>query len=217
MKYKKILFRVFFYIMGLFILAFGVVLSINSDLGVSPVNALPYVLSFVMNVDMGTCVVAVFSVFILVQIVILRKDFKWINLTQIIFSSLFGYFVDFAKSILGGFALPTYAGKLSMLIMSILSVAIGIVVYVNTKLVNMPMEGMTAAFAEKLAGKSFHQIKAILDCTVVLAAMLLSFFSVGKVHGVREGTVLCALLVGPLMKPIQKILKPIIDSICFEN
>ena len=61
----------------------------------------------------------------------MRKDFKWINLTQLIFSTIFGYFVDLAKWIVGDFAIPTYAGQLLMLAISILLVAIGVSLYMG--------------------------------------------------------------------------------------
>ena len=38
---------------------------------------------------------------------------------------LFGYFVDFAKAVVGDFALPTYPGQLIMLAVSMVFVALG--------------------------------------------------------------------------------------------
>ena len=105
-----VLSKVAVYAVGLLFMAFGVAFSVNSGLGVSPVNSLPYVVSLVLGVDMGSCVIAVFCFYVLVQILIYRRDFKWVNLTQILFSTLFGYFVDFAKAVVGDFALPTYPG-----------------------------------------------------------------------------------------------------------
>ena len=113
-----VLSKVAVYAVGLLFMAFGVAFSVNSGLGVSPVNSLPYVVSLVLGVDMGSCVIAVFCCYVLVQIVIYRRDFKWVNLTQILFSTLFGYFVDFAKAVVGDFALPTYPGQLIMLAVS---------------------------------------------------------------------------------------------------
>ena len=85
--------RVAIYCLGLFLLAMGVAISVNSNLGVSPVNSLPYVISKIINVQLGTCVTAVFCSYILMQIIILRKEFQIINLLQIVFSTIFGYFV----------------------------------------------------------------------------------------------------------------------------
>ena len=138
------------YILGLFILALGVAFSINSQLGVSPVNSLPYVISLITGQDMGKVVICVFSFYILLQLLILRKEFKWINLTQLIFSTIFGYFVDFAKYLLGDFTLPTYGGQLVMMAIGIILIALGISLYMNAGLINMPMEGFTEAVSKGL-------------------------------------------------------------------
>ena len=44
-------------------MALGVALSVNSGLGVSPINSLPYVLSQILQVDMGSCVTGVFCAY----------------------------------------------------------------------------------------------------------------------------------------------------------
>lgn len=212
---QKVLWRILFYILGLLIMAFGVAISVNSELGVSTVNSLPYEISLISGINLGTCVIIVFSCYIVVQIVLLRKKFKWINLTQIIFSTIFGYFVDFAEFVVGDFAIPTYFGKLVMLAVSIVMIALGVSMYVGTKLINMPMEGMTSAITELLPGKSFHQVKIVVDCIVVVVSLVLSLVCLHGLYGVREGTVLCALLVGYTMKPIQKKLNPLMEKICF--
>lgn len=208
--------RVVIYILGLLFLAFGVAFSVNSNLGVSPVNSLPYVVSLITETDMGSCVIVIFGSYILVQILLLRRNFQWINLTQMVFSTLFGYFVDFAKWVVGDFALPTYFGQLAMLAISIILVAAGVCLYMDVKLVNMPMEGMTHAIkGTLLPGLAFHDVKVIMDCVVVGIGVVLSFLFLGRLDGIREGTVICALLVGKLMKPIKKILQPAMDSYCF--
>ena len=209
-----VLSKVAVYAVGLLFMAFGVAFSVNSGLGVSPVNSLPYVVSLVLGVDMGSCVIGVFSFYVLVQILIYRRDFKWINLTQIVFSTLFGYFVDFAKAVVGDFALPTYPGQLIMLAVSMVLVALGVCLYMDAGLVNMPMEGMTNAIAERIVKKPFHDVKVAVDCLAVAAAILLSFVGLGGLEGIREGTLLCALLVGKMMKPMQKVVAPLVDRIC---
>lgn len=57
---SKLINRIIFYILGLFILALGVAFSVNSQLGVSPVNSLPYVLSQITGKEMGSMVIVVF-------------------------------------------------------------------------------------------------------------------------------------------------------------
>lgn len=210
-KVKGYIKRVLIYIIGLFILALGVSFAVNSNLGVSPVTSTPYVISLITNMEMGVWVTIIYSIFILVQIILLRKDFKWINITQILFSTIFGYFVNFTNSILGDFAIPTYVGKLLMLLISMTLIALGISLYISANLVNMPMEGMVAAVNKTILKKlSFADVKVIMDTVVVVISLSLSLIFLRKLVGIREGTVLCALLVGKIMKPIQKKLKDLV-------
>ena len=161
------LMRILLYCVGLMFLAFGVAFSVNSNLGVSPINSLPYVISLILKVDLGRCIVGVFVTYMIVQVIIKRKEYKWINLTQLIFSTIFGYFADFAKGVMHGFVIPTYFGQLLMMAISIVLVAIGVAIYMDVKLVNMPMEGMTLAISDCFPNIEFHKIKIIVDCSSV--------------------------------------------------
>ena len=206
--------RVLVYCLGLLLLAFGVAVSVNSNLGVSPVNSLPYVISRIIGVQLGTCVTAVFCSYIALQILILRREFQPVNLLQILFSTLFGYFVDFAKLVLGDFALPGYPGKLVMLAVSIVFIALGILLYMEAQLVPMPMEGLTACIAKKL-GKPFPKMKTVVDCVVVGTGIVLCFVFLGGLDGIREGTVITAIITGRIMGILRKPLSPVLRKLCF--
>lgn len=212
---KFFVFRVLTYCIGLLVLAFGVAFAINSDLGVSPVNSLPYVISLVLNVPLSICVTAVFSFYILLQIFVLRKDFKWYNIFQIVFSTIFGVFVDFAKWVVGDFTIPTYFGKLAMLAVSIVFIALGISLYLGAKLIPMPIEGLTMALADKSKKIKFQYMKTIVDSIIVATSIAISLLCLGTLKGVREGTILTAVLLGKVMGFVQKKLSPLIDKICF--
>ena len=216
MKKNKWGARIVAYAIGLLILAFGVAFSVNSNLGVSPANSFPYVVSLILNTKMGNCVTVIFICYILLQILILRKDFQWINLTQILFSTLFGKFVDFAKMILDGFCFPTYAGRLLMLAISIVLIAIGISMYMGAKLVNMPTEGLASAIAAKLPNKEFHQTKVMVDCASVGTALILSVCFLGGLQGIREGTIISAIVIGKVIPYANKIIRPLLQKFCFE-
>ena len=206
--------RVLIYCLGLLSLAFGVAFSVNSNLGVSPVNSLPYVISRIRNVQMGTCVTAVFCFYILLQILILGRKFNPVNLLQILFSTIFGYFVDFAKMVLGDFAIPTYFGQLTMLAVSIPLIALGIVLYMDAQLVPMPMEGLSSCLADKF-GVSFPNMKTIIDCLVVGIGLVLCFVFLGGLDGLREGTIITAVVTGKVIAILKKPLSPVLKKICF--
>lgn len=212
---KHFVFRVLTYCIGLLVLAFGVVFAINSDLGVSPVNSLPYVISLVLGAPLSICVTAVFVFYILLQVIILRKDFKWYNIFQIAFSTIFGVFVDFAKWAVGDFTIPTYFGKLALLAISIVFIAVGISLYLGAKLIPMPMEGLTLALTDKSKRIKFQYMKTIVDSVIVLTSVAISLLCLGTLKGVREGTILTAVLIGKVIDFVQKRLNPLIDKICF--
>ena len=76
MKFVK---RIVIYLAGLFSLPWELHFPFNSNLGVSPVNSLPYVVSRILGKDLGTCVTVIFIGYILIQILLLRKAFRlWI-------------------------------------------------------------------------------------------------------------------------------------------
>ena len=207
-------FRVLIYILGLFFMAIGVAISVNANLGISPVNSLPYVVSQISGFALSSCVIGVFTVFIVAQIVLLRREFKWINLTQLIFSTIFGYFVDFAKWLLADFNIPTYAGRLVMLAISIVVVSIGVELYLEVNLVPMPMEGMTLALAQ-VTKKPFPNVKIVVDCTVVLLGLILSLVFLRRLDGVREGTIIAAVVTGKIIALVKKPLSPLVQKVCF--
>jgi len=206
--------RIAVYCLGLLLLAFGVAVSVNSNLGVSPVNSLPYVVSRILQVPMGSCVTAIFCFYILLQLLIQRREFHPVNLLQILFSTLFGYFVDFAKALVGDWAIPTYLGQLAMLAISIVLIALGVLLYMDAQLVPMPMEGLSSCVAKKL-GKPFPTMKTVIDCLVVAIGLVLCLVFLGKLDGIREGTILTAAVTGKLVGILKKRISPVVNKLCF--
>lgn len=206
--------RILRYIFGLIFMAFGVAFSVNSDLGVSPVNSLPYVNSRILKTDMGSCITGVFTCYILVQIALLRKQFKLIDMFQLVLSGLFGCFANAAKSVLGDAMLfgTSYIGRLGMLAISIVLIAVGLVMYLDVGLINMPVEGMTAAITNMQHDWSFHRVKIFVDCSAVGLAALLSVLFLGELRGIREGTLLAAVFVGKLVPPMRAALAKLEQS-----
>lgn len=210
----RFVWRILIYCFALLIIAFGVAISVNSNLGVSPVNSLPYVVSQIIGVQMGTCVTVIFCFYILLQVLILRKDFQPIQLLQIVFSTIFGYFVDFAKWVVGDFAIPTYFGQLAMLAISIVLIALGVLLYMDVQLVPLPMEGLSSSIAKKL-NKPFPTMKTIVDCIVVGTGIVLCLVFLGKLDGIREGTIITAIVTGKVIAILKKWITPVINRICF--
>lgn len=215
---NKFVLRITVYIASLAILAMAVTIAINSKLGVSPVNSLPFVLAHVLNVPLSTSIIIVYTFFVLLQIAILRKEFKPYLLLQIVFAITFGFFVDFFKFVLGDFALPTYPGKLVMVLFSALCIGIAVAMYTSVNLLPLPMEGLTSAISAAFKGKiKSHIVRLACDSTLVLTAISLSMIFLGSLVGIREGTVITALLVGPIVGLAQRYITPSIEKAVFDK
>lgn len=213
--------RVLIYILGLFCLALGVAIAANSGLGISPVNSLPFVVSAItperlgpLELNSGNCVTLVFCFYIVLQVLLLGREFKPINLTQILFSFIFGQFVNLTKAMVGDWALPTYPGKLAMLAISIGVIAVGVNLYLGVKLVPMPMEGLSLVFADK-TNTPFPRMKMMVDCLVVVLGVLLSFLFLHELVYIREGTVITAIFTGPVMGLLGRPISPLVGKLCF--
>lgn len=209
---RRFLCRLLCYITGLFLIALGSCVAINSGLGISPVSSLPYVISLVSGLPLSGCVIAVFSVYVLLQILILRREFRVIQLIQLVFSALFGYFVDLAMVIVAGFSIPTYAGRLLMLAISMVLIALGVLLYIGMDLIPMAMEGLSLAVTKRF-GIPFQNTKILIDCLVVGSSVAISLICTHRLVGVREGTILSAVFVGKLIGVLRRFLDPVLHRI----
>ena len=60
--------------LGLLITAFGIAFSIQAGLGTSPISSLPYVVSLLTPLSVGTATICLHGVLILLQLLILRRS-----------------------------------------------------------------------------------------------------------------------------------------------
>lgn len=218
---SQILFRVLFYLGGLMILAFATCFAVNGALGISPVSSTPRAIYMALqshgieNISFGTCVTIFYCICVLLQLIILRRNFKPISFLQLVVSFLFGWLVDFAAFVMGDFCFPTYFGRLLMLAISILLIGIALSFYLGARLLPMPSEGLGETVAAKL-GRPFHKVKVVLDCIMVSTAFLVMLLSGNNPFlVVREGTIVTALFAGTVIGLLKPLLGPFIRRFGF--
>jgi len=210
---SNILARICVYLVGMFLAAMGAALAINSGLGISPISSFPFVLSLIFDTYIGIFVALQLAVFVLLQLIILRRDFQWIQLGQLLSSVIFGFFVDLSRLIIGDFFIPSYFGQLFMLAISIILLSTGVFLYVTPRILPVSSDGLILALVQKVPNLTFASGKMLLDCTIVILAVLSSFLFLGTFYGVREGTILAAIFVGRLIPVMRKILSPALRAI----
>ena len=210
--------RILVFCVGQFVLATSVVFASRSSLGASPTTSIPNVIYSILaskgitSLSLGTLTTIVYCVFVLVQLLLLRREFKPYMLLEVAVSLLFGYFITAAQYMLAVIPDPAnYAMRLLYLAISIPLIALGVVIYVSAQLISAPAEGVTAAMSKK-TGWPVPKCKLIFDVTIVVIAAIVSLVFLRGLVGVREGTVISAILVGPVMKPVMSLIqKPIME------
>lgn len=180
---------------GLFVLAFGIALSSKSGIGVSPSASLSYVLSLIFPLSMGTFTMLINAVFILLQILLLRKDYKPVNLLQAAVVFVFGYFTDLTLSIVAPLQVEAYPLRLILCIVSCIIMAFGVFLEVKASLIVMASEGAISVISDK-THLDFGTVKIILDWGFIALSCVISLIAFRALNGVREGTVIAAFLVG---------------------
>lgn len=191
---------------GLSIMAFGVAFSIKASLGTSSISSVPYVVSLFAPLTVGTATIVMHCVFILLQILILRRNYHPIQLMQLPVAVFFGYLTDFGVWAVRGIHCSTYWQQWIVCLIGILLVAAGVSLEVKAGVVVLAGEGVVLAICKVLPKIKFGYMKVGFDVTLVVIACILSFTFTGHLQGVREGTVAAALLVGLIAKQIGKLL-----------
>lgn len=198
--------RYLYLFLGLIIMAFGVGFSIVGNLGTSPISSVPYTVSLISPITVGTATIIMHCVFIFLQILILRKKYKPIQLLQLPVALVFGVMTDIAVYCLKGITYSSYFTQWVLCIIGIILVAIGVSIEVMANVVTLAGEGLVLAICQ-VSNFKFGNIKVCFDVTLVLTAVLIGLISQGKILGVREGTIAAAIFVGLLSKQIIKLIK----------
>lgn len=213
MSAKETAKRYTIFIIGLFFAGLGVAFTKHGGLGVTPVSSIPNVLSFEFTaMSLGTWLIIWNCVLIVLQILILRRDFKLIQLLQVPLSFLFGKFTDFGMWLVSFFPVNNYPMQLLMLFIGIVVLGFGITLSVGANVIMNSGEAFVKAVSDK-SGKAFGTVKVIFDVSSVIISVILSLlFFGGKIVGTREGTVISALTTGFVVKFFTRYMEKPLDK-----
>lgn len=198
--------RYILFLIGLFINSLGVSLVTKASLGTSPISSIPYVLSLNFPLTLGNFTIIFSLLLIILQIIILRKNFKVENILQIPVSIVFGYFIDFTMYLLVWINPQNYFIKLTALLIGCIVLGFGVYIEVLADVVMLPGESFVRAIVQTW-NTNFGTTKIIFDSSMTIIAGVLSFVFSANLNGVREGTVIAALLVGFIARLFGKQLE----------
>lgn len=215
MEKKEIFKRYMLFIVSLFFAALGVAFAKSGELGVSPISSVPNVLSLKFtSVSMGNWLIIWNCLLITGQIIILRKNFKLIQLLQIPLSFLFGYFTDFGMRCVSFIPVNSYFIRLAMVIAGVIILGFGISLSVIANVIMNAGEAFVKVVSDTL-NKNFANVKIVFDIGNVTLSIILSLILFDfSIQGTREGTLIAAFCTGlavkfftkKLSEPLNKLL-----------
>lgn len=188
--------RIALMLAGIAVMALGIDVVVKADLGNSPISATPNVLALGFPaVSFGTFMLGWQCFLVLVQVVLLRREFRLVDLWQIPISVFFGLCIDWFMALLGAAAPTTYLASWLWLVVGMAVLAAGIVMTVVSGTVMNCGEAVVQAVVRK-TGARFGTVKVGFDLACAALAVLCALVFIGHLAGVREGTVVCAALTG---------------------
>ena len=204
--------RYFLAIAGLFLSGIGVAFTRHGNLGVSPISSVGNVLNIRFDsISLGYWLLIWNMLLLLGQVLILRKNFRLIQLLQIPLSVLFGWFTDFGVWLAWPIPVPDYAMQIVMVVIGMTILAFGITLCVIGNVVMNSGEAFVKAIADT-AHKDFGILKVVFDISCVAASVVVSLILFGSIVGTREGTVITAVFTGFIIKFFTKRLRKPLET-----
>lgn len=200
---NKLLQRYLFFILGLSINSLGIAFITKSAMGTSQISSIPYVLSLhFQNLSFGMTTFIMNMIYIILQIIILKKDFSPIQFLQIPVNILFSLLIDVGMWALTWFSPELLITKIISLIIGCIILAFGISIEVAPNVIMVPGEGIVKAIS-LAKHKDFGKVKVMFDVTLIIIASFCSFLFFHRLHGIGIGTVISAISVGKLVSFIN--------------
>lgn len=200
----------FLLLISLYIMTLGIAFCVRSMLGSSVISVLPYVyesageqLDNIPALTIGQYTYIMNIILVLGQIVVLRKDFEWIQLFQLLIGFVFGSLID-VNMMVTSWVIPT---ELWQKVLSQLAgctiLGSGIALEVRCGSVTMPGEGFPVAIS-KVTGIEFPKVKVAVDISLVTLGVITCFilFGAWQWHIVGLGTLFAMVYVGMVVRTI---------------
>ena len=203
-RFRHLGLRILMLIAGSELATLGISLTTVSGLGTTPISTLPYVLSRIFPLSFGATTFILNVLFLGIQAILLGRRFPLLNLLQIPAVIVFSCFIDMNMFFLRPHAPEAWISGMAMSMLGNAVLAAGIVLQVRSKTVVQPGECMVLAFSTVLR-RAFGSVKIVNDVTMVILAAALSWCALGAFVGLREGTLVSALLVGLFVKAIVRV------------
>lgn len=153
---------------------------------------------------MGKATILFHCFLVVVQILLLRKKFKPINLMQVVAGIVFGYFTTFCNWCVSFLPDPSsIVVRLIMILVSTVVDAFGIFLYMPPNIMPLAGEGAMKAISD-ISKIEFPKVKIGFDVSMVVISLISCLVFIKSFGSVGIGTIIAAFLVGTVLGFISK-------------
>ena len=194
------------YLIGLFVASFGLALSTKAGLGTSPVASVAYSVSLIdTHMSFGMWLNVWSLIQTAVEILLLKRKCKPLQIViQTALAFVYGYLTDFSGWLTRSLTADTYPILFLIMLLGCFVVGLGIWIQFKGGVAMLPGEAMNRAIS-MVTGKRYENVKIFFDVLYIILAAIICLAAFGKLEGVREGSIIAALLIGNIIKLYNRI------------
>ena len=209
---KRYILVVFCFIM----IGFGCAFTLKAAVGVGAWDALGQTGYDLLGIKAGTVSMVLNCSCVLIQILILKKDFRLVQLLQIPCSIVFGYVTNFVLyDLLSALTIDSYILNVLLFIFGICWNAFFVSTIMCIDAVTTALEGACAAMTKVLPFQ-FSVIRQAVD--VISICIILAIVFIFQIpSSIREGTVIATVIFGPMLGIFMKYIQPVINRLDLHN
>ncbi len=188
----------------------GVAFSTKAGLGTSPVASVPYSVSLVSDLlTFGGWLNLLSVIQIITQIVVMKFKCNYIEIAiQTVLAFVYGYLTNFSCFLIKDLTADTYPEQFAYMLIGCFVLALGIWIQVKGNVAMLPGEAMNRAISIR-SGKRYENVKILFDVIYIVVSALICLVFLHKLQGVREGSIIAAVLVGNIIKLYESAYKRI--------
>lgn len=200
MKHDHICRRILVFAVGLLVISLSIGFITKASLGTPPISSIPYSLSLIFpSLSLGNFTIIYSLLLVFLQLLILGKQADKVGLgLQVVISFVFGYFIDFGMMLLGDFSPEIYWERIVCVLIGCFGLAFGVYLQIVADFTMVPGDGFAYALSVRIKKKPYRVIRVCSDVSMIVIAAIIGYIGMGTTGGVREGTVICALLIGTI-------------------
>lgn len=197
--------RVLIYLVGMVILALGLVLNTKTGMGASAIMSMAYTVSEANGWNLGDMTFLLYCGFVIAEFIIDGRHRTWTVFLQLPVSLVFTRFMNGFKALVpyeSGY-LPT---DLLILLAAIVCTGIGAAITVDMQLVPNPGDGIVASVSRRI-GKEIGLTKNFFDLGCCVISVVIGLFYGNPLLGIGLGTIISMVGVGRVISIFNRFFK----------